>query len=123
MNSFSCQCLPGFNGTYCELRKNLCNSNPCLNNATCSSGFGSYLCTCPPNYAGVNCQFLLQCDVNLNQCKNGAVCTKYIDGTYSCNCNPGFTGQYCDRIINACSSNPCLNGVTCFRYVSIKLIF
>ena len=36
---------------------NACFNNPCLNGATCqSTGSGSYVCLCPIQYTGVNCQ-------------------------------------------------------------------
>jgi hypothetical protein len=56
-----------------------------------------YLSSCPVNYARVNCQFPLKCKL----CKNGTVCSKYVDGAYSCSFYPGFTGSNCDIIINA----------------------
>lgn len=37
------------------LEFNDCNSNPCLNNATCIDDYGMYECDCPYSYAGVNC--------------------------------------------------------------------
>ncbi|CAH1779950.1 unnamed protein product, partial [Owenia fusiformis] len=32
---------------------------------------------------------------------------------YTCSCVPGYEGLRCDVDIDECSSNPCLNGVTC----------
>ena len=33
--------------------------------------------------------------------------------TYRCVCQPGFEGKNCDRDINECESNPCLNDGRC----------
>ena len=35
---------------------NECDSNPCLNNATCNEGINSYNCTCEAGYQGTNCE-------------------------------------------------------------------
>ena len=35
-------------------------------------------------------------------------------GGYTCACDPGFTGTNCERNINDCNPDPCLNGGTCF---------
>lgn len=34
---------------------NKCAAGPCLNGATCHSGFNSFTCTCKPGYAGKVC--------------------------------------------------------------------
>ncbi len=33
-----------------------CDISPCENNGSCAILAGSYICTCPFNYNGVNCQ-------------------------------------------------------------------
>ena len=33
-----------------------CNSNPCLNGATCFEGINGYLCQCPDGYEGTHCE-------------------------------------------------------------------
>lgn len=46
---------------------NPCNSNPCLNSATCqivNSGL-SYICSCQPGYSGTFCQ-ICKIKYNLN---------------------------------------------------------
>ena len=42
INSFSCQCFTGFEGTLCEINKNECLSNPCQNGGECVDGIGQY---------------------------------------------------------------------------------
>jgi len=33
-----------------------CDSNPCLNGATCTNAGNSYACSCPPGFAGPACE-------------------------------------------------------------------
>ncbi|KAL2777304.1 von Willebrand factor D and EGF domain-containing protein isoform 2 precursor [Daubentonia madagascariensis] len=44
---YLCICLPGFQGSLCEMDVNGCQSNPC-GLGRCVSGFHSYSCDCPP---------------------------------------------------------------------------
>ncbi len=41
-------------------------------------------------------QIALPCDLNPNQCKNGATCTNDNEGGYSCTCETGYAGDNCD---------------------------
>lgn len=56
INAFTCLCLPGFTGSYCQYDINECDSKPCLNGGTCLDSYGTYKCTCPHGYTGINCQ-------------------------------------------------------------------
>ncbi|XP_045419983.1 von Willebrand factor D and EGF domain-containing protein isoform X2 [Lemur catta] len=44
---YLCVCLPGFQGSLCEVNVSGCQSNPC-GLGKCISGFHSYSCDCPP---------------------------------------------------------------------------
>lgn len=35
---------------------NECQSDPCLNGATCIDGVGSYTCDCVAGYTGIHCE-------------------------------------------------------------------
>lgn len=32
---------------------------------------------------------------------------------YRCICSPGYAGDHCEKDINECASNPCMNGGHC----------
>ncbi|XP_052785042.1 uncharacterized protein LOC128220615 [Mya arenaria] len=74
-----------------------CQSNPCLNGATCIRGVAGYTCSCLVGYSGNNCEH----DVNeceSNPCLNGATCGDGVSA-YTCTCRPGFHGVHCEHMM------------------------
>ena len=39
----------------CPEKRDFCASSPCKNNGKCANGWGSYICTCKPQWTGKNC--------------------------------------------------------------------
>ncbi|KXJ18031.1 Fibropellin-1 [Exaiptasia diaphana] len=62
VNSYKCECAPGFNGKNCET--NDCVKKPCQNGGECIDGVNSYKCECAPGYTGPNCETIP------SECKN-----------------------------------------------------
>ncbi|XP_064476715.1 sushi, von Willebrand factor type A, EGF and pentraxin domain-containing protein 1-like [Ornithodoros turicata] len=109
--SFTCLCLAGFSGTYCERRVDPCLSNPCYGQATCESKDGTYTCLCPHGYQGKNCdEDVDECETDL--CDNEGECVN-VYGSFQCVCMPGFEGLRCEIDVDECFKFPCENGGTC----------
>ncbi|XP_069366762.1 protein crumbs homolog 1-like [Paralichthys olivaceus] len=132
---FECVCELGYSGEQCEFEVDMCENNNCSKGATCLKGFQSYACLCPQNLTG---QY---CDDNIPEipwyietnpipqlptstcmgarwkysCYNGGNCSE-VDNT--CYCLPGFTGQWCQKDVDECASDPCMNGGFCVNYVN-----
>ena len=70
---------------------NECNSQPCLNNATCLDRVESYSCLCIPGFSGDNCEVNID-ECGSNPCLNGATCKDGIN-LYECQCAPGYEGN------------------------------
>ena len=68
LGSFKCNCINGFEGIHCEHNVNDCESNPCMNEATCIDLINSYQCVCQKGFKGNHCQEVDEnvCDVNGN---------------------------------------------------------
>ena len=56
VNSYECQCAPGYTGGNCQYHRNPCDSNPCLNGATCNNLHTTYNCFCPYGFTGPRCE-------------------------------------------------------------------
>lgn len=88
---FSCVCSEGWTGQQCSEDINECDSEPCLNGASCyESSPGQFLCVCPPFYIGRTCQYRYNpCDAPYNPCINNSTCLAQVDGKPLCICQKG----------------------------------
>jgi len=109
---FTCDCLPGYDGTNCEEDINECLTEPCKNGASCTQGIGEYTCDCLLGYGGINCEIDTD-KCSPDPCQNGATCTETTDGKYSCECLTGFEGLDCEVDVNECLLQPCQHGGIC----------
>lgn len=89
-SDFNCT-LHFFSGEMCEQDFNECESNPCLNNATCVDGTNGYICYCAAGYMGTHCEIdIAVCNVtNETRCANGGTCVEGPGITFTCRCEPG----------------------------------
>ena len=51
-----CHCLPGYEGAYCEIMIDNCDSCPCLHGGTCTNAVNNYTCSCTQYYEGFSCE-------------------------------------------------------------------
>ena len=122
-SSYACSCSPGFSGTNCEIDIDDCESSPCMNGGTCIDGVNGFVCDCPEQVTGRQCQIFCPdrqrgefCETTVQfcdpaVCMNGGTCIEEDNG-FRCVCLPSHAGQRCDRE-NNCTVNQCLNGGTC----------
>ena len=89
----SCQCVPGYSGTLCDVNVDECSPDPCQNGGSCTDGINSYTCSCVAGYTGTNCETNID-ECSPDPCQNGGNCTDLIND-YNCTCNPVYSGRNC----------------------------
>lgn len=88
----------------------VCNSDPCLNGATCEDLFNKFSCVCDLGWEGEQCE--TDTDECASQpCVHGS-CKDYLAG-FECRCHPGYSGIICDEDLNDCKHHVCEHGGTC----------
>ena len=109
----SCECQPGFSGTYCEQAADPCTTVACPTSTQCvvdASGVAG--CVCLPGYTGSAATACTKIDWCASaQCINGNCTDRGAD--FTCTCSPGWQGATCAEDIAECATNPCLNGGSC----------
>ncbi|XP_019639762.1 PREDICTED: fibropellin-1-like [Branchiostoma belcheri] len=98
-NSFTCQCVPGYAGTLCEIDIDECFGVTCQNGAVCQDGVNSFTCQCVPGYTGTLCETNVD-ECSSDPCQNGAVCQDGVN-SFTCQCAPGYTGTLCEIVLYA----------------------
>ncbi|KAL5013502.1 hypothetical protein ScPMuIL_007772 [Solemya velum] len=77
-----------------------CDRNPCRNGGYCRELTSStYMCNCPNEFTGKNCEIEVNLCVTRQPCQNGAPCSIRSDGNYKCDCPLGFFGSECEARI------------------------
>lgn len=120
VNSFRCDCRPGYAGRSCDMKVDLCHNNPCQNGGVCSvrsEGYGANRrdvreCSCAAGFHGELCNFTGSPCEN-NPCFNGGSCL-IRGGNFICKCPSGTEGELCENDMRSdCSLRPCLHGGRC----------
>lgn len=118
--SYGCLCDKGFQGPTCNNSIDECASNPCGSSAICHDLTAAYSCSCPDNtYDLPNCKPIPFCQSLNGSCDLVGTenCQSDVKNPVrgKCFCKPGYYGPTCSSELDACASNPCLNGGTCLR--------
>ncbi|XP_065833629.1 uncharacterized protein [Oscarella lobularis] len=114
-SSFTCTCLPGFEGPTCGINSaEVCENNQCLNGGTCRRG----TCECTDGFRGERCE--IECasvllDIYWPKCHLNGTCSFLSANRSMCSCNaPHFIGNgtHCTLVPNDTSTDGSTNGQT-----------
>ncbi|XP_014248357.1 protein cueball [Cimex lectularius] len=95
--SGGCDCVPGYNGHYCEV--SVCH-NYCLGSGNCTFSDGGPVCSCPETLKGDRCEIRV-CAEGL--CMNNGTCV-VITGQETCSCTEGYFGDRCQFSTALCDT-------------------
>ncbi|VEN50001.1 unnamed protein product, partial [Callosobruchus maculatus] len=112
-HDYACQCVEGFMGPTCDKRLDPCLPNPCKLGAQCRRQGFSFLCVCPPNRDGRQCELEKGDACSQNPCQNGGSCRESPGSSFFCLCRSGYRGNHCEILADSCRPNPCLYGGLC----------
>jgi hypothetical protein len=95
--SYRCKCNESYAGKMCELSKNPCSLNQCLNNGICIENNTTelgYECNCTENFNGKKCENLKK---NVCPCERANRCFLFMaDKGPSCKCINNYSGENCE---------------------------
>eukprot|EP00057_Strongylocentrotus_purpuratus_P020944 XP_011675418.1 PREDICTED: fibropellin-3-like [Strongylocentrotus purpuratus] len=110
IDSFTCDCVGGYDGITCDSDFDECASGPCMSNEDCTDGVNMYTCACSAGYAGTPCEDIDECASG--PCMSNEDCTDGVN-MYTCACSAGYAGTPCAGTVCATSVNAfrqCLTG-------------
>uniref|UniRef100_A0A1I7X428 Neurogenic locus Notch protein n=1 Tax=Heterorhabditis bacteriophora TaxID=37862 RepID=A0A1I7X428_HETBA len=114
LEDYECNCHKGWTGPDCSQR-DLCPLDYCSNGGKCRRDRSEFVCDCPHNYHGNQCELdVNECDQDL--CVHGK-CVNTV-GSYRCECYDNFIGADCQISRNEedCTvfgPKSCRNGGVC----------
>ncbi|CAF1380734.1 unnamed protein product [Rotaria magnacalcarata] len=108
INSFACQCDPGFVGPTCNQEVDECESQPCANNGTCTDLENGFLCHCLPEWNGTLCaEAKNPCQSSPCGPTGKCIATNHAQIPYYCQCPDGQNTMFKCADPNPCLPNPC----------------
>ena len=98
VGGFTCECPPGWAGSFCETEVDHCASDLCMGGGTCAANpQGGFYCRCPAGRYGEHCEeaYAVADACRDAPCRNGGTCRGGGDG-FVCECPAGFKGHTCN---------------------------
>lgn len=68
--NFICNCLAGYEGSYCELNIDDCAKFHCDNGGVCVDGINNATCSCPSKFTGLHCEIGKPTEYIVNNVEN-----------------------------------------------------
>ncbi|CAH1797721.1 unnamed protein product, partial [Owenia fusiformis] len=111
-SKYECLCAPNYYGYNCET---LCkDADDCIyGHYVCNRTTGEKICLEGWALPEINCTLRTIPPIVDPDCPDNGVCVSGQCHNNGCCCNDQWTGEFCDVIVDACASNPCLNQATC----------
>jgi hypothetical protein len=72
VDSYNCDCVPGYTGNNCSVNINECETACCLNGATCNDLTNEYFCSCVAGFIGSLCEMDID-ECTSFPCDNGGI--------------------------------------------------
>jgi hypothetical protein len=116
VNNFTCLCLPGYTGRYCDVNIDDCVDVVCQNGGSCMDEVNNFTCLCLPGYEGRHCQVQPN-PCFPSPCLFGGQCSLNVSGFY-CTCPIGRGGRLCEEAINV--TTPMFSGVSYISHATIE---
>jgi Notch-like protein len=114
---YACSCYDGYEGQFCERKRNNCLNANC-NNGKCVDTFDGFECLCPLGTTTNNfdCSPINYCSDLATKCvfDNTHSCVNTPAGN-RCNCKRGYGGDKCELLLDVCeiTDDACHNNGVC----------
>ncbi|CDW51826.1 Laminin G 2 and EGF and Cadherin and Laminin EGF domain containing protein [Trichuris trichiura] len=87
VTTFLCECPKGYSGEHrseCNIEVDMCFSSPCRSGGTCLSTENGYVCQCPEDFTGKNCELPIANSYCIPfLCRGGSSC-EIVNGRQEC---------------------------------------
>jgi len=104
IDSYTCDCIPGYEPPNCYNEINECATMPCdpVGSLNCIDLLNDFNCVCQKGYTGRMCEVFIDNCAD-NPCLNNGSCIDHLDG-FTCRCLAPYWGVHCENIDTVCNA-------------------